>query len=200
MELGPSAVGDVTTAECRCPPGTAQSARDALCHPLFTRASCPRGQYFAPVPESPLGKSSLKKRWGVCRDPEPCINDDDEENGNNTLIERVFWPQDGKCYKRRTRGPCPKGELLIVDKNDGLAKCSCTREGELGEFYSPFTSGCYEHYTKGPCQEPGELFLPGGKCGCRSDMPQYYPLTGLCYELGEYFFFFLLFPKKTFLK
>lgn len=52
MELGPSAEGGGTVAECRCPPGTAQSARDALCHPIFTRASCPRGQFFAPVPET----------------------------------------------------------------------------------------------------------------------------------------------------
>lgn len=55
MELAPAA-GDGTTAECRCPPGTAQSPRDALCHPIFTRASCTKGQFFAPVPVAP-GKS-----------------------------------------------------------------------------------------------------------------------------------------------
>lgn len=56
MELGPAAGGGGTVAECRCPPGTAQSPRDALCHLIHTRASCPRGQYFAPVPET-SGKS-----------------------------------------------------------------------------------------------------------------------------------------------
>ncbi|XP_008217155.1 multiple epidermal growth factor-like domains protein 10 isoform X1 [Nasonia vitripennis] len=172
MELSPSAVGSETTAECRCPPGTAQSPRDALCHPIFTRASCPKGQYFAPVPES-LVKPPSKKRWGVCRDPEPCLSSNE-----------VFWPRDGKCYSRHTRGPCPKGELLILDK-DGLAACACSRDGELGKFYSPYGGiGCYEHYTKGPCQEPGELFLPGGKCGCHEDMPQFHKPTNMCYQLG----------------
>lgn len=53
MELGPAAGGGGTIAECRCPPGTAQSPRDALCHPIFTRASCSKGQFFAPVPDAP---------------------------------------------------------------------------------------------------------------------------------------------------
>jgi hypothetical protein len=51
MELGPDMKG---VAECHCPPGTAQSAQDALCHKLFKRGPCPQGQYFAPVPEKPL--------------------------------------------------------------------------------------------------------------------------------------------------
>jgi hypothetical protein len=54
MELGP--VQDAKTnkmlAECRCPPGTAQSARDAKCHVLFTKGPCPRGYYFNPVPDN----------------------------------------------------------------------------------------------------------------------------------------------------
>lgn len=56
MELGPGVKG---TAECRCPPGTAQSPRDALCHTLFKRGPCLTGQYFAPVPEKP-GKSGTR--------------------------------------------------------------------------------------------------------------------------------------------
>lgn len=55
MELGPSAEGRGIVAECRCPPGTAQSPRDALCHPIFSKASCNKGQYFAPVPDAPNG-------------------------------------------------------------------------------------------------------------------------------------------------
>ena len=60
MELSPSTSGSETIAECRCPPGKAQSPRDALCHQIFTRASCQKGQYFSPVPD-PLGKSRFVK-------------------------------------------------------------------------------------------------------------------------------------------
>lgn len=52
MELGPAAGSGGTIAECRCPPGTAQSPRDAVCHPIFTRASCSKGQFFAPVSDA----------------------------------------------------------------------------------------------------------------------------------------------------
>ncbi|XP_033216033.1 uncharacterized protein LOC117172337 isoform X2 [Belonocnema kinseyi] len=167
MELGPSAEGEGTVAECRCPPGTAQSARDALCHPIFTRASCPRGQFFAPVPETE------RKRWGVCRDPEPC-----SEKGD------IYWPRDATCYPKLAKGPCSKGELLVVGE-DGLATCSCSEMGELGRYYSPGEEGgCYEHYTRGPCAEAGELFLPGGNCGCHSDLPHYYVPNKMCYQLG----------------
>lgn len=97
----------------------------------------------------------------------------------------MFWPKDSKCYNKYSRGPCQKGELLIFDK-DGLATCSCSKDGELGKFYSPLAAGCYEHYTKGPCQQPGELFLPGAKCGCYPDMPEYHVSTKMCYALGKY--------------
>ncbi|XP_066590893.1 uncharacterized protein [Prorops nasuta] len=172
MELGPAAGGGGIKAECRCPPGTAQSPRDALCHPIFTRASCSKGQYFAPVPEN-SGKLSSKRRWGICREPEPCL-----EKGE------IYWPRDGKCYAKLSRGPCPKGELLVMGE-DGLATCSCSTEGELGRYYwGGSGGGCHEHYTKGPCTEPGELFLPGGTCGCHNSLPHYYAPTGLCYQLG----------------
>ncbi|XP_076387618.1 uncharacterized protein LOC100876616 [Megachile rotundata] len=168
MELGPAAGGGGIVAECRCPPGTAQSPRDALCHPIYTRASCPKGQFFEPVPET-----SGKSRWGVCRDPEPCT-----EKGE------VYWPRDGKCYPKFSKGPCPKGELLTTDE-DGLTICSCSITGELGRYHWPGSvGGCHEHYTKGPCTEPGELFLPGGTCGCHSGLPHYHEPTRLCYQLG----------------
>ncbi|XP_015594948.1 uncharacterized protein LOC107267565 isoform X2 [Cephus cinctus] len=171
MELGPAAGGG-TVAECRCPPGTAQSPRDALCHSIFTRASCEKGQYFAPVPEAP-GSASSKRRWGVCREPEPC-----SERGE------VFWPQDGKCYPKLTRGPCPRGELLVMGDDD-FAICSCSTRGELSRYHWPGVGGgCYEHYTKGPCTEPGELFLPGGICGCHSSLPHYHEPSNMCYPLG----------------
>lgn len=49
MELGPSAKGGGVVAECRCPPGTAQLSEDSLCYQIFSQASCPKGQYFAPI-------------------------------------------------------------------------------------------------------------------------------------------------------
>ncbi|XP_020277548.1 multiple epidermal growth factor-like domains protein 10 isoform X1 [Pseudomyrmex gracilis] len=172
MELAPAA-GDGTTAECRCPPGTAQSPRDALCHPIFTRASCTKGQFFAPVPVAP-GKSSSRKRWGICRDPEPCAEQSE-----------IYWPRDDKCYPRLSRGPCPRGELLVTGE-DGLAICSCSTIGELSRYHwLGGNGGCHEHYTKGPCSEPGELFLPGGTCGCNSQLPHYHESSGMCYQLGS---------------
>ncbi|KAG7197909.1 hypothetical protein KM043_016150 [Ampulex compressa] len=171
MELGPAAGSGGTIAECRCPPGTAQSPRDALCHPIFTRASCSKGQYFAPVPDAP-GRSR-KRRWGVCRNPEPC-----------TKKSELFWPRDGKCYPELSRGPCPRGELLVPGE-DGLATCSCDTKGELGRYHwLGNVGGCHEHYTKGPCTELGELFLPGGTCGCHAELPHYHEPTGMCYQLG----------------
>ena len=116
---------------------------------------------------------SSKKRWGVCRDPDSCANNDE-----------LFYPRDGKCYKKYSRGPCPKGELLTIDK-EGLASCACSREGDLAKYYS-ITGSCYEFYTRGPCQEPGELFLPGGKCGCNERLTQYHKVTNMCYQLGEF--------------
>lgn len=47
------------------------------------------------------------------------------------------------------------------------------------------SSKCFDHYTKGPCR-PGELFLPGGKCGCSPELPHYYHITKSCYEIGKF--------------
>lgn len=117
-----------------------------------------------------------KPRWGVCRDPEIC-----NEQGE------IYWPRDDKCYPRLSRGPCPRGELLVVGE-DGLATCSCSTSGELARYHWLGNGGgCHEHYTKGPCSEPGELFLPGGTCGCHPQLPHYHESSGMCYQLGELF-------------
>lgn len=117
---------------------------------------------------------SSRQRLGECKDPEPC-----PERG------QVFWPRDNKCYSRLTRGPCPKGQLLTLD-DDNLAVCSCSTKGELNMYHWPGENvGCYEHYTKGPCTEPGELFLPGGTCGCEKHLPHYHSDTKMCYPLGK---------------
>lgn len=118
---------------------------------------------------------SAKRRWGMCREPEPC-----GEQGE------IYWPKDDKCYPKLSRGPCPRGELLVLGE-DGLAICSCSASGELGRYHWLGNGGgCHEHYTKGPCSEPGELFLPGGTCGCHSQLPHYYEPSGTCYQLGRY--------------
>lgn len=39
------------TAECRCPPGTAQDNESTQCFKLFEQGPCELGQYFAPVIE-----------------------------------------------------------------------------------------------------------------------------------------------------
>lgn len=55
MELTPagnSAKSSGMTAECRCPPGTAQYADTAQCYKLFEQGPCEIGQYFAPISES----------------------------------------------------------------------------------------------------------------------------------------------------
>ncbi|XP_008547767.1 multiple epidermal growth factor-like domains protein 10 [Microplitis demolitor] len=167
MELGPSAKGQGVTAECRCPPGTAQSSYDSICYGIFTRAACPDGQYFAPLPDT-----NDSRRWGVCKKPEEC------ERG------KLFWPRDGKCYSKFTRGPCPRGQLLVESK-EGISECSCAAEGELGAYYWRGTEeGCFEHYTRGPCAESGEIFMPGGICGCFKNMPHYHSETRMCYPLG----------------
>lgn len=51
MELSPVAMRNgkqELAAECRCPPKTAQSARDGRCYELFQAGPCEKGQFFAP--------------------------------------------------------------------------------------------------------------------------------------------------------
>ncbi|GAB0096278.1 uncharacterized protein DMENIID0001_117630 [Sergentomyia squamirostris] len=174
MELSPSPSG--VGAECRCPPGTAQSPLTARCHRLFDREPCDAGQYFAPRPDPPKGSKGAsgkvsRGRWGVCRTPGECPDGE------------IFWPPDGKCYGKLTRGPCPRGKLLLPAKTDGLAECQCEDSGHLAPFFNLADELCYEHFTRGSCFE-GDLFLPSGECGCRPDLPQYHRESGQCFELG----------------
>ncbi|XP_075234981.1 uncharacterized protein LOC142332422 [Lycorma delicatula] len=169
MELTP---GLDRIAECRCPPSTAQSPRDALCHSLYQKGPCGDNEYFAPVPESNPTKGSQRQRWGVCLQIEKCANN-----------EEVFWPNDGRCYTPYTRGPCPEGQLLSPMSNN-LADCKCQRNSRLAKYYWESGGTCHEHYTAGPCQETGMLFLPNGKCGCHSGLQQFHPDTAMCYQLG----------------
>lgn len=60
-------------------------------------------------------------------------------------------------------------------------KFQCPTQG--AHFWEP-DGGCYAHYSRGPC-EKGELFLPGGKCGCEAHLPHYHNETASCYELGK---------------
>ena len=34
---------------------------------------------------------------------------------------------DGKCYQEFTQGPCPFGQLMILDRSNGKGKCGCDR-------------------------------------------------------------------------
>lgn len=198
MELSPIGLGSIrvngSTAECRCPPGTAQSVITSKCHKLFTKGPCEAGQFFGPRTESSPGKNAMsvqlkfngcirlirhlccptnrpKKRWGICRAPDNCTKG------------MVSWPQDSKCYTLFSKGPCAKGKLLVANE-EGLAECRCSREGELALFYHPETETCHEHYSKGPCPGQGDLFLPNGKCGCISHLPHYHEESDQCYELN----------------
>lgn len=58
---------------------------------------------------------SSKRQWGTCKQMKSCSSDDSS----------LFWPKDGKCYQRYGRGPCPKGQLLTVEKNGKIPVCKC---------------------------------------------------------------------------
>ncbi|CAH1174289.1 unnamed protein product [Phaedon cochleariae] len=172
MELSPSVgkSGKNLSAECRCTPEKAQSATDGACYDLFTLGPCQTGHYFGP--DTKYKSENSKRQWGVCKQMKPCP----EEN-------TIFWPKDGKCYQRLTRGPCPKGQLLTVDSNKELAVCQCDKDDELSNYRSQ-NGQCYQHYTRGPCLEKGHLFLPNKTCGCHTGMPHYHNDTQQCFELG----------------
>lgn len=166
MELTP---GINMTAECRCPPGTAQSARDALCHKLYVTGPCRQREYFAPVTER-----SSRQRWGTCREVEPCPKPDE-----------LFWPMDQRCYRSYTQGPCQEGQLISPGYPDSpLGECRCDNDGRMARYFWKGSGTCHEHYSPGPCQEKGMLFLPEGKCGCHAGLQQYHQQSGLCYQIG----------------
>lgn len=64
MELSPIGSSSTATkmgtssAECRCPPGTAQHEKTSKCHTLFERGPCTNGQYFSPIIDAPT-KSAM---------------------------------------------------------------------------------------------------------------------------------------------
>lgn len=107
MELSPAGGG---MAECRCPPGTAQSAKTTRCHTIFERGPCDEGEYFGPLQEPPVKSIRPKQRWGICKAPEKCSDG------------MIFWPKDAKCYGLFTRGPCARGKLLVHGQGN-IAEC-----------------------------------------------------------------------------
>ncbi|CAH1187486.1 unnamed protein product, partial [Phyllotreta striolata] len=172
MELTPSLSksGQTLSAECRCVPGTAQSASDGACYRLFTAGPCQMGQYFGP--DTQYKSENSKRQWGTCKPIKTCSSDD----------STLYWPKDGKCYEKHTKGPCPKGQLLTIDRNSSIPTCKCDDE-EL-RIYRHFDGSCYRHYTKGPCLEKGQLYLPDKTCGCHPLLPNYHEPTRQCFELG----------------
>lgn len=172
MELTPSLSksGKNLSAECRCVPQTAQSATDGACYHLFSSGPCKPGYYFGP--DTKYKSENSKRQWGTCKQMKSCSSDDSS----------LFWPKDGKCYQRYGRGPCPKGQLLTVEKNGKIPVCKC--DDQEMENYRHVDRLCYQHYTKGPCLEKGHLYLPDKKCGCHSYLPNYHKETQQCFELG----------------
>ncbi|CAD7080307.1 unnamed protein product [Hermetia illucens] len=173
MELSPPSNNN-HTAECRCPPGTAQSVLNDECHTLFTKGPCSDGEYFSPVTDVrtlSTWKTGGAQKLGKCK------------LGRNCPNGSVFWPPDDKCYALYTRGPCPKGKLLTVGAGQ-IGECKCENRGALAAYFYNEEDSCYEHFTKGPCQKFGELFLPSRKCGCHPKLPHYYEKTNQCFEIG----------------
>lgn len=115
---------------------------------------------------------STKQRWGVCKEIARC------ENPNE-----IFWPQNGRCYEKLTRGPCTKGQLISASSN-GLAGCSCNHKSDMMDYYYA-GYGCFQHFTKGPCKEKGHLFLPDRSCDCSDELPHYHEVTKQCFEIGK---------------
>ncbi|KAI4463632.1 hypothetical protein MML48_4g00021332 [Holotrichia oblita] len=175
MELSPAATKAGVrefSAECRCPPKSAQSTYDGRCHELFKAGPCQRGQYFAPDSRSHTDSESKKQHRGICRDIPKC------ENPNE-----IFWPQNGRCYERLTKGPCTKGQLITASL-DGLAVCACNHKTDMIDyFYNGY--GCFQHFTKGPCKEKGHLFLADRSCDCSDELPHFHDITKQCFEIGN---------------
>ncbi|XP_022912789.2 uncharacterized protein [Onthophagus taurus] len=175
MELSPTpnvAGKREFAAECRCPPKTAQSDEDGSCYELFTAGNCQRGYYFAPDTKARNDGNVSKRRFGVCREIPKCQNENE-----------IYWPQNGICYEKLTRGPCPKAQLLTIDAK-GVSTCRCGKDDDTSEFKYK-DSGCYQHFTRGPCKEKGHIFLPEGTCGCYDDLPHYHDVTQQCFEIGS---------------
>ncbi|KAL3266190.1 hypothetical protein HHI36_010373 [Cryptolaemus montrouzieri] len=169
MELTPLATTSGTqnlTAECRCPPKTAEYAPDGHCYQFFTAGPCQKGYYFSPDATQDI--TNFRRKYGVCRQLQECPEG------------FVFWPLDNVCYKKFTRGPCPKG--LLLTEHEQLPSCRCGKDKEL-RAYRYENGKCYQHFTKGPCQEKGSLFLTNQICGCHTFLPHFHEETQQCYEL-----------------
>lgn len=117
-----------------------------------------------------------RKRVGQCKAPGRCARG------------AAFWPPDGRCYAQYTRGPCARGKLVRALAGGRIAECVCENGGEMAAHYYAAEEACYELYTRGPCESAGQLFQPGGQCGCTVHMPHYDEATDRCYEIGMCWF------------
>lgn len=79
-----------------------------------------------------------------------------------------------------------KSYYLNMEKK--IKNFQCENNGELAPYYYGTDKSCYEHFTHGPCERIGELYLPGGKCGCHIKLPHYHEESDRCYEIGKSFF------------
>lgn len=67
-------------------------------------------------------------------------------------------------------------------------KLQCENAGDLAQYFYSTDNSCHEHFTRGPCDGSGQLFLPGGKCGCHVKLPHYHEETDQCFEIGSIHF------------
>ncbi|KAJ8938717.1 hypothetical protein NQ318_005571 [Aromia moschata] len=185
MELSPvsSKSGKQLSAECRCPPQTAQSATDGKCYELFSLGPCEKGYYFGP--DTQYKSDNSKREWGVCQQLKPCASP-----------SWIYWPKTGRCYQTLTRGPCPKGQLLTVDENSEIPVCKCGDHEELREY-----RGCYKRPIRmdtvfyqrqrivkgkrGPCLEKGHLLVCPTNGGCHGFLRRHFheDVVMQCFEL-----------------
>ena len=111
-------------------------------------------------------------------------------------------------FQEYTRGPCPEGKLMVLDRDSGYGKCSCDdslvkKRPQYGwkityfwnipiffflqrMYYHEPTGQCYELYKQGPCAEGHILSFNYGslspQCKCKDDYHLH--SDGKCYKLN----------------
>ncbi|XP_065568229.1 uncharacterized protein LOC136032052 [Artemia franciscana] len=180
---------------CRCPRGLVLW-QDGKCHEPYVSGPCDPDQYLHPgVFHREL--NSIRKLQSSTDIPFRRILAD--PISDTTELEQVkcvdkgrcpsgwtYWPRDGACFELYTIGPCPKGDLLVLNPQNGEPKCDCDEVSLKVNFWPP-NGGCYELFTKGPCERGTVFFYNEAKnatqCGCSPELPNFHIESGKCFEL-----------------
>ncbi|KAK4886078.1 hypothetical protein RN001_002349 [Aquatica leii] len=151
---------------------------DGQCYKIYQIGyPCPEGMELTPTAIS--SNSSLKHIMAECKCPP----------------KTAEYPDDNRCYKLFTNGPCGKGQYFAPDKNIELAKhnrrwgkCksldNCQNSNEL---FWPQDNKCYLYLSQGPCPK-GQLLTIGPddistcKCNHKREMRKYWSNGNGCYE------------------